>query len=224
MIEFCFDFVSPYAYLAWTQLAALGARVGRDIEARPVLFAGLLNAHGTKGPAEVPAKRAYVFKDVLRAAHRAGVTVIPPPAHPFNPLLALRIAGLPLDGALRARVVDALFVATWAGGDCIDSAERISTALGRVGIDAAPLLAQATTAEAKDRLRRNTADAITRGAFGVPTLFVDGEMFFGSDSFPYIEAYLRGEDPVARHQELLRRWLDLPAAANRAESPTHGGP
>jgi 2-hydroxychromene-2-carboxylate isomerase len=216
MIEFCFDFVSPYAYLAWTQLPALGTRVGQDIEPKPVLFAAFLNAHGTKGPAEVPAKRTYLFKDALRVAHRAGVTLVPPPAHPFNPLLALRVAALPLDRRLRVRIIDALFAAAWAGGGGIDSAERVSAVLQAAGIDGAPLLAQAATVESKDRLRQNTDDALARGAFGVPTLFVDDEMFFGFDSFPYIEAYLRGEDPVARHQDLLRRWLDLPAAAQRS--------
>src|SRR3954464_16081207 len=113
MIELFFDFISPYAYLAWTQAAALGARVGQDIQPRPVLFAGILNALGTKGPAEVPARRAYVMKDALRKADRAGVTILPPPAHPFNPLPALRVAALDLDPTLRWRIIDALFAATW---------------------------------------------------------------------------------------------------------------
>src|SRR6478752_7418077 len=114
MIELCFDFISPYAYLAWTQTAALGARVGHEIVPRPVLFAGILNALGTKGPAEVPARRAYVMKDALRKAHRLGVTILPPPAHPFNPLPALRLAAVEIDPALRWRIIDALFAATWA--------------------------------------------------------------------------------------------------------------
>jgi len=216
MIDFYFDFVSPYAYLAWTRIADLGARVGDDIEPVPVLFAGMLNALGTKGPAEVPPRRAYLFKNVLRAAHRAGVKVEPPPAHPFNPLLALRIAALPLERDLRVRIIDALYDAAWAGGDGIEGAERITAVLQQAGIDAAPLLTRAATSEAKDRLRQNTEAALARGAFGVPTMFIDGEMFFGFDSFPEIEAYARGEDPAARRPELVERWRDLRASATRA--------
>jgi 2-hydroxychromene-2-carboxylate isomerase len=219
MIEFCFDFVSPYAYVAWTQVAALGARVGHDVEPKPVLFAGILNAHGTMGPAEVPAKRAYLFKDALRAARRAGVTLVPPPAHPFNPLLALRVAALPHDRPVRARIIDALFAAVWAGGGGIDSAERVSAVLQAAGLDGESLLAKAVSAEAKERLRRNTDEVVARGAFGVPTIFVGDEMFFGFDSFPYIEAYLRGEDPALHHADLVRRWLDLPTAASRSVKP-----
>src|SRR5512140_3653821 len=96
-IRFCFDYVSPYAYLAWTQIHALAARHGREVTPVPVLFAALLDAAGTKGPAEIPAKRGYVFKDVLRSAHRLRVPLVPPPAHPFNPLLALRVSSLDLE-------------------------------------------------------------------------------------------------------------------------------
>ncbi|WP_394836821.1 2-hydroxychromene-2-carboxylate isomerase [Pendulispora rubella] len=216
MIEFCFDFVSPYAYLAWTQVLALGKRVGHEVRPKPVLFAALLNAHGTKGPAEVPAKREYILKDVLRMASRAGLTVTVPPAHPFNPLIALRVAGLPiLSDEERVRVVDALFTAPWGHGEAIDTADAVAAVLGRAGIDAAPLLVQAATAEGKDRLRRDTEEVLARGAFGVPTMFVGNEMFFGFDSFRELEAYARGEDVLAAHQDVLRQWLELPAAAVR---------
>jgi 2-hydroxychromene-2-carboxylate isomerase len=215
MIEIFFDFISPYAYLAWKQVGALGARIGHEVEPRPVLFAGILNALGTKGPAEVPARRAYVVKDVIRKAHRAGVTMSAPPAHPFNPLPALRIAALDLDRALRCRIIGALFDATWGGGGGIDGLETVGSVLRNAGIDERPLVALANAPEAKERLRRNTDEALGRGAFGVPTLFVEGEMFFGSDSFPDIEAFVRGEDPVAKHPGLIEQWANLPVAAAR---------
>jgi 2-hydroxychromene-2-carboxylate isomerase len=218
MIELFFDFISPYSYLAWTQARALGARVGHEVEPRPVLFAGILNALGTKGPAEVPARRAYVMKNLLRAAHRTGVPLAPPPAHPFNPLTALRVAALDLDAALRWRIIDALFAATWGGGGGIEGPARVGTVLRQAGIDEAPLLALAETPEAKERLRRNTDEALARGAFGVPTLFVQGEMFFGFDSFPELEAFLRGEDPAARNAELIERWAKLPSSATRPKA------
>ena len=97
MIRFHFDFISPYAYLAWTQIHALAARHGRSVEPVPVLFAALLDHHGTKGPAEIPAKRRYLMFDVVRKARALGVPIGPPPAHPFDPLLALRVASVPMD-------------------------------------------------------------------------------------------------------------------------------
>ncbi|HEY3594443.1 MAG TPA: 2-hydroxychromene-2-carboxylate isomerase [Polyangiaceae bacterium] len=215
MIEFLFDFISPYSYLAWTQVHALGARSGHEVNPRPVLLAGILGSLGTKGPAEVPPRRAYFVKDVIRAAHRAGIALTLPPAHPFNPLLALRVAALDVDAALRRRIVDALFGAVWATGVGIEGPDRVAAVLGDAGIDAAPLLAAAVTPEAKERLRHNTDEALARGAFGVPTMFVDGEMFFGFDSFPAIEAFARGEDPVRQHADMVSRWATLPATATR---------
>src|SRR5262249_1250882 len=156
MIELFFDFISPYSYLAWTQSRALGERVGHEIEPRPALLAGILNALGTKGPAEVPARRAYLVKGLLRAAHRAGVALALPPTHPFNPLVALRVASLDMDRAVRRRIVDVLFTAAWGGGTSIEGAERVGAVLREAGIDAAPLLALAGTPEAKERLRRHT--------------------------------------------------------------------
>jgi 2-hydroxychromene-2-carboxylate isomerase len=217
MVELFFDFISPYSYLAFTHARALGARLGREIEPKPVLLAGILNALGTKGPAEVPQRRAYLIKDVLRAAHRAGVSIALPPAHPFNPLVALRVAALDMDPALRWRVVDVLFAATWATAEGIEGPERVASVLGAAGIDPAGLAARAST-EGKERLRRNTDDALARGAFGVPTFFVDGEMFFGFDSLPAIEAFARGDDPAAKSPDLIEKWASLPSSATRLKA------
>jgi 2-hydroxychromene-2-carboxylate isomerase len=218
MIEIFFDFISPYAYLGCSRIRALGERIGHEVEPRPLLFAGVLNALGTKGPAEVPARRAYVVKNVLRAAHRAGVKIALPPAHPFNPLPALRVAALDVDRALRWRIIDALFAATWTGGGGIDGAERVAAVLRDAGIDEAPLMALANAPQAKERLRRNTEEALARGAFGVPTMFIEGEMFFGFDSFPEIEAFVRGEDPVANYRDIVEQWAKLPVAASRPKA------
>ena len=217
MIEFFFDFISPYSYLASTQIRALGQRVGHAVQPRPVLLAGILNALGTKGPAEVPARRAYAIKDLIRMADRAGVKLALPPSHPFNPLLALRVASLDLDEATCWRVVDALFAATWAGGGGIENPDQIAAALRAADLDPRPLLTRATGPDAKERLRKSTAEALARGAFGVPTCFVDGEMFFGFDSFPDIETFLRGDDPAAKRPDIVEGWAALPASATRSK-------
>ena len=115
-VRFLFDYISPYAYLGWIEIRQIAERAGVVVEPVPVLFAAMLNTHGHLGPAEIAPKRIYIFKDVLRRAHRLGVPLVPPPAHPFNPLLALRVttACAPDD---RERLMDALFASTWGGAE-----------------------------------------------------------------------------------------------------------
>src|SRR5580704_13383371 len=112
-MSFYFDFISPYAYLAWTQIHAIASRHCCEVVPKPILFAALLDANGQKGPAEIPSKRIYTFKDVIRSAARLGVPLAAPASHPFNPLLALRVASAEIDVQRRRPLIDALFTATW---------------------------------------------------------------------------------------------------------------
>ena len=212
-IRFHFDFLSPYAYLAWTQLHALADRTGASVEPAPVLLAGLLNHHGQKGPAEIPAKRIYVFKDTLRRAALLGVPIAPPPSHPFNPLLALRaVLAAPEDN--KRALVDALFAATWghAAEKGVERPEVVRAAARAAGIDA-DLVELASTQPIKDALRASTEEAIAAGVFGVPTMRVGGELFWGLDSLDLLELHLRGEDPLT--PDVLARMRDLRASAAR---------
>lgn len=197
-MRFYFDFISPYAYLAWTQLRA------RDLTPVPILFAGLLEAHGTRGPAEVPAKRRYIFRDTQRTARRLGVPFAPPPAHPFNPLLALRVASLP---TTPLSVIDALFAAVWGGGNGVTDPAEVARIAGEAAV------AEANTPESKARVRRQTDEAIALGVFGVPTIEVDGELFWGVDSIANLDAYLRGDGAIDPAD--IARWETLPAQATR---------
>lgn len=214
-IRFHFDFISPYAYVAWTQMPALAARHGCSLAPVPVLFAALLDAHGTKGPAEVPARRRYIFKDIARKAATFGVPIDAPFAHPFNPLLALRIASLPMEEDARRRVIDALYEATWVHRRNIMSRDVVASVLREAGLDP-DLALQAESPEAKQRVRDQTDAAIAQGVFGVPTSLVDAEMFWGTDSLADLERFLEGKDPVPA--DLLERWESLPAAAHRPAS------
>ena len=216
-MQFYFDYLSPYAYLAWTQIHALAARHHRDVKPIPVLLAGLLDANGTSGPAEIPAKRRYLFSDVLRTARRLGVPLQPPPAHPFNPLLALRVTSLPMPADQRRALIDALYAATWAGGTGVTDPSQVARIAGGVGLDGEAAVAEAATAPAKDRVRRQTDEAIAAGVFGVPSIIVDGELFWGYDSFANLEAFLRGEGEISG--EIRTRWEALPATATRKARP-----
>jgi 2-hydroxychromene-2-carboxylate isomerase len=212
-----FDFISPYAYIGWTQVHALAARAPRPraVAPIPVLFAAILDARGQKGPAEIPAKRAYAFKDAYRKAHAFGLPpLVPPPTHPFHPLTALRVASLARwegDPESRRRAIDALFAAAWRDGVAIESKEDVASVLARAGFDGATLVEEAQTPNTKDRLRAQTDLALAGGVFGVPTLLVDGEIFWGLDSLPFAEARLRGEDAAPADVAVLER----PASAAR---------
>lgn len=212
-LRFSFDFISPYAYLAWAKVHDFAARNRLEVEPEPVLFAALLDAYGHKGPAEIPPKRLYTFKHVVRLAADRGLPLRPPPAHPFNPLLGLRIAGLELPAAQRRGVIDVLFARVWASGTGITDAEAVAAALTAAGHDGARLVEAASQPAAKARLRDLTEDARARGVFGVPTLEVDGELFWGQDSFGHVERFLRGEDPAG--PDVIAKWEGMPAQSQR---------
>lgn len=212
-LRFFFDYVSPYAYLAWTQLPALAERHGRTVELLPVLFAGVLNTLGTTGPAEVKQKRFYIYKHTTRLAHDLGAPFVFPAAHPFNPLLALRVTAAVQDAEARRRLVSALFAAVWAGGGGLVQPERVGEVVASVGLDAQALLAAAQTPAVKEVVRRNTEELLALEGFGVPTFLADGELFFGVDSLGHLERFLRGEDPLSREER--ERLRNLPVAASR---------
>jgi 2-hydroxychromene-2-carboxylate isomerase len=216
-LPFYFDFISPYAYVAWTQMHALAARHDRDVTPIPVLFAALLDRYGTKGPAEIPPKRVYIWKDILRTARVLGVPLTPPPAHPFNPLLALRAVSAIDDPAEKKRAIEALFAATWGGGEAghhgVTEPATVAAALTSAGLDGPAIVAETNDAAIKARVREQTEAALARGVFGVPTFFVDDEPFWGVDSFAHAERCLRGADPIAGVD--LSVWAELPAQAHR---------
>ena len=212
-MRFWFDFISPYAYLAWKQAPAFCEARGLEFDPQPVLFAALLNHWGQLGPAEVPPKRVYTYKHCVRRASRAGIPFTYPPAHPFNPLLALRCAFLPLEPQRKHLLIDALFDATWGGKGGIDEPGRVAAVLERAGFDADSLIAQSADADHKIAFREHNEAAVGAGVFGVPTFDLEGEMFWGSDVFEDLAERLEGRDPVASLD--LEALLSLPVGAHR---------
>jgi 2-hydroxychromene-2-carboxylate isomerase len=200
--------VSPNAYLAWAQLPALAARYEAAIEPVPVLFAGLLEAHGQPGPAEVAPKMRWMFKNTLRKAALLRLPLNPPAFHPFNPLLALRISSLPLDPAARGRLIGALFQGVWVRGLHVSEPPVVAALADEVGLPGAALVLQASETDAKARLRAQTDDAVGRDVFGVPTMELGTELFWGYDDFPQLERALAGNDPLA--PAVWDQWSPLP--------------
>lgn len=207
-LRFCFDYISSNAYLAWHELPRLEERYGVEVEPVPVLFAGLLEAHGQLGPAEVRPKALWMAKNNLRKAVLLGLPLRPPAFHPFNPLLALRVSSLPLEPAARRALVSGLFDAVWAQELHVSEPEVVARVADAAGLDGAALVAQAQEAPAKARLREQTDAAIARGVFGVPSVEVEDELFWGYDDWPWLERFLAGEDPLDRAE--FTRWFRPP--------------
>jgi 2-hydroxychromene-2-carboxylate isomerase len=215
-IYFHFDYVSPYAYVAWKEIHELAECHGCEVVPVPTLFAALLNAGQTKGPAEIPAKRRYIFKDILRTCRALALPILPPASHPFNPLVALRASCIEMPKDEKRRLVDALYDACWGRGGSIETPPDVARALVAGGFEASRAEAIASRVDEsalKAALRQNTEHAIAEGVFGVPTMRVDGELFWGFDSFPNLERHLEHGTDV--DPALAERFLALRATAER---------
>ena len=204
--DWYFDFVSPFAYLQCEQLPALESRL--RIHYRPVLFAGLLKAHGHKGPAEIPAKRRFTYRFVVWQAKKLGIPLKFPAVHPFNPLPLLRLA-IAADGDPEA--VRRIFRFVWRDGRIGDLPIEWAELMSELALPDAQT--RIGTPEVKDALRRNTDDAIARGVFGVPTLAIGEQLFWGADATAmaadYVAAGCKWDDPE------MMRVASLPVGAER---------
>jgi len=188
-ITFYLDFISPYAYLAFEKLpeALIGHSV--SVSYKPLLFAALLKHHGQLGPAEIPGKREWTYRQVLWLARQNGIDLQLPVQHPFNPLGLLRLALACSDtGQPNRYVCETIFRHVWQGGQDAADAQRLQTLTAQL----APMR-DVNDELAKIQLRSNTDDAIAKGVFGVPTFEVDGKLFWGLDALPMLKAYLDGD-------------------------------
>lgn len=212
-----FDFVSPYSWLALEDLPAFVTRHSVVLELRPVVYAALLDATGLVGPVETPAKRTYTFADVRRCAELRGLMLQGPPAHPFRSLAALRLACAHADHERSLALCVRLARAAWAeGGDLENPAllRRIARDVGMPPLDLDALLQDGAV---KARLRRNTDEALARGVFGVPTLDLQGELFWGHDRLDHLAARL--ENRLSDPRPGLEQLLDRPRGATRKGAP-----
>ena len=192
-VDWYFDVISPFAYLASQRLETLPGEVA--LRPVPVLFAGLLDHWHTKGPAEIPPMRRFTFRHIAWLARRDGIPLRFPPCHPFNPLRLLRLAVLLEDVA----AIQRLFRFVWAEGRSSDDPAAWAALAEELGI--ADVEERIATPAVKNALRGNTEAAIARGVFGVPTFAVDDQLFWGYDAMPFLADYLA--DPVAVGEAVL---------------------
>jgi 2-hydroxychromene-2-carboxylate isomerase len=192
-VDFYFDFGSPAAYLAYTQIEKIAAQAGATVNWRPMLLGGVFQATENRSPASVPAKGKYLFKDMARFAKRYGVPFEFNPFFMINTLPLMRAAaGLQLRGDPRfGEFVDAMFKAVWVHKLNMNDPAVIGQALHDAGFDAAAMLALSSQQDVKDRLKTLTEEAVSRGVFGAPTMFVGPEMFWGQDRLDFVAEALR---------------------------------
>lgn len=192
-IEFWFDFSSPYSYLASEKIDELAARHGRSVDYKPTLLGAVFKVTGGAPLTELgPAKAKYAVHDFERSARFAGVAFKHPSTFPIATVNAAR-AVLWLqtqDAALATRFVHAAFRAFFTQDRNLAEPTVLATLASEIGVDPAQMARGIQDAAIKDRLKALVEESIARGMFGAPTIFVDGEMFWGNDRLPQIERWL----------------------------------
>ncbi len=201
-----YDVISPFAYLALARIEALAR--GQRIRTQPIVFGAVLAHWGQLGPAEIPPKRLHTYRQCQFLADQAGISFRFPPRHPFRSLDALRLMTA-LDS--RPDAVRTVFDAIWAAGRDLGERDERDALCRQLGIDDYEALIART--DAKARLRDATETAIGVGVFGVPTLAIGGEIFWGLDAMPMAEAYLADPQMLVRGE--MARIRTLPTGVER---------
>lgn len=201
-----FDVISPFAYLQSLRLGEVTNRA--DISLKPVLFAGLLNAHGQKGPAEISSKKVFTYRMVTYLARERGVPFTFPDAHPFNPIQALRLC---IALGSTPEVVGKIFHAIWGEGHLPDNDAGWQAIQSAVGVDNGDeLIADPAV---KQELIANGEQALAENVFGVPSFTADGEVFWGDDAIGFFSAWLDDKDILNSPE--MAKLNDLPSSATR---------
>lgn len=193
-IELIFDFVSPNAYLIWSPLKDLAEKYGATIEVTPAFLGGMHKLTGNAPPfvrdAEVKGKNDYAMLEMNRFIKKHGLTKFRMnPKFPFNTITLQRML-VALEPEKRVGFIDRLLPAIWEQGLDVTDGDTLGKILHNAGFDGQELLARTQDPVVKQTLIDNTEKAVERGAFGIPTLYVDGEMYFGKERLGQIEDQL----------------------------------
>ncbi len=208
-LNFYFDFLSPFSYFAWLELSQ---NPELKIHFKPVALGPLLNHWGIKGPGEVQPKREFLLKQCLRYAAKNKIEFTTPKTHPFNSLYALRLCLKSTAGDLQGEVIKALWLAGWQKRIDMGEPDELQRVLREAGLPAEELYEKSFSKEAKVELKANIQEAISLGVFGVPSMVVGQELFWGQDALENMYAFINGSDLL--DQQKLRDLLDsTPRAA-----------
>lgn len=192
-IDFFFDFLSPYSYVAWTRIRN---NQSLKLEFFPVALASVISHYETKGPGQIETKRNYLMKDLLRYTSSYGIPFVTPPTLPFNSLYCLRLALKSVSGENQKKIVDLFFRAVWEYGLDVGNSEIVSSILIKENLPVNEMMEKISSKEIRQELKKNSELAISRGVFGVPTFFYNQEMFWGNDSIDYLRMAIENKDPL----------------------------
>jgi len=190
-VTFYYDYGSPYAYIAWTQLPGLCAHFGAELEYRPVLLGGLLKNFGITAPADVEPKRQWMFEDIQRYADRYQQPFLENPHFVLNTLPLMRGALWAADEGQLEAYNEVMFDACWAHGRDMNDQDEIMVVLEEGGFDAEAIADAIQTDTVKQQLKDVTQEAADQGVFGVPTMIAGDQKHFGQDRLVWIEDILR---------------------------------
>ncbi len=191
-IEFFFDFGSPTTYLANTQLPKLAEDCGAHLVYRPMLLGGVFKSTGNASPVTVPAKGRWMGVDIQRWAEHYGVPFAFNPHFPINTLPLMRGAcGMQMRHPDRlGRYIDAVFQAMWVKPRNMGDPQVLAQVLGAAGFEAQAFLDLIADPQVKAQLISNTDEAVARGVFGAPAMFVGDHLFFGQDRLDFVRRAL----------------------------------
>ncbi|MBD9606542.1 MULTISPECIES: 2-hydroxychromene-2-carboxylate isomerase [Pseudomonas] len=194
-VEFFFDLGSPATYLAYTQLPKICAQTDSQLIYKPMLLGGVFKATGNASPVTIPAKGRYMFQDLDRYAKRYGVPLKFNPHFPINTLMLMRVVtGMQLRHPERFQAfIDCLFHALWVEGCSLDDPATVAAVLTQNGFDPNEVLSLAADENVKAALKKNTEEAVQRGVFGAPSMFVGNQLFFGQDRLDFVLEALRAQ-------------------------------
>lgn len=192
-VEFFWEPGSPYTYLAATQVEKVAAANGGKVVWKPFLLGKVFEARGMKMPASIPAKASYMFKDLARWAQMYQVPVTMPKVFPISSLNASRVAIAASQLGHEATAAKAILHAYWGDGLDISQPEVLISTLNKVGLDATEIMARTQEQSVKDQLKENTEEALKRGVFGAPTMFIGDAMFWGNDRLEQVGLVLAGK-------------------------------
>lgn len=191
-VEFFFDLGSPATYLAYTQLPKICAQTDSQLVYKPMLLGGVFKATGNASPAMIPAKGRYMFKDLDRYAQRYEVPLKFNPHFPINTLMLMRaVTGMQVRHPERFQAfIDCLFSALWVEGRNLDDPATVAAVLTENGFEPNAVLALTADEHIKTVLKENTEQAVQRGVFGAPSMFIGDELFFGQDRLDFVREAL----------------------------------
>ncbi|MBL8949259.1 MAG: 2-hydroxychromene-2-carboxylate isomerase [Myxococcaceae bacterium] len=192
-LEFLFDLMSPYSYLAATQIPGLAQRTSASVTWVPVYLPGVMRATGNRGPTDVAPKAIYTFKDLNDWARHYGLPqIVLPDEFPFQAAAGDRLVLAAAEAGKGPELALALYRKIWAERQNANDDATLRDAVTEVGLDPAVLMPRAQSDEVRARLKANTERAVERGALGCPTFFVDGDqMFVGNDRLMFVEKALK---------------------------------